>query len=243
MTDLALRLQNLEIFSSVRERDLKEMAYFMKQIPFHNKEMVFEKDAPIHHIYLILSGSVKIQETSEPGDVKVFNFLGRGEFLGITMASLPSPKYPASARCQEDCVLVQIPLSFFIQTLMHIPAVKAEVNRQISDRFLEFQNDVCKASCLVQHRMADFFLRMLERQPKASQTRLHIPLTRFDIALKIGAQSETVIRVLSEWTKKGWIKTDEKHIEVLNKLALQEVRHERPTKRTSRRASTHSSHA
>lgn len=243
MGDLAHKLHNLDMFSSVRERDLQEMAYYMKLLPLHSRELVFEKDDPIQYIYLVLSGSVKIQECSASGDVKIFNFLGRGEFLGITMASLPLPKYPATVRCQEDCVFVQIPLDFFNHTLMNIPRVRSEVTRQITDRFLEFQNDLCKSNCLVAHRMADFILRMLERQPRSSQKRIFIPLTRFDIALKIGAKSETVIRLLSDWTKKGWIETDEKHIEVLNKKALEEVLHERPAKKTSRRASNHSSHA
>ncbi|QDK44838.1 Crp/Fnr family transcriptional regulator [Bdellovibrio sp. ZAP7] len=243
MGDLAHKLHNLEIFSSVRERDLQEMAYYMKLLPLPSRELVFEKDDPIQYIYLILSGSVKIQECTAAGDVKIFNFLGRGEFLGITMASLPLPKYPATVRCQEDCVLVQIPLDFFNHTLLNIPRVKSEVTRQITDRFLEFQNDLCKSSCLVSNRMADFLLRMLEKQPRASQKRIQMPLTRFDISLKIGAKSETVIRILSEWTKKGWLKTDEKHIEVIDKKALEEVRNDRPTKKTSRRASNHTSHA
>lgn len=239
MADLARRLQNLDVFKNLRERDLIELASFMDIVSFNSREMLFEKGQPIKHIFLVLAGSVKIQESVTPDETKIFNFLGRGEFLGVAMAGLPKPKYPTSARCHEDSVFLRIPLFFFFNTLMQIPEVRTEVNKQVSERFLEFQNDVCKSHCVTPHRIADFLLRLLNRQPPSSQIRIHIPLTRFDIAQRIGAQSETVIRILSEWTKNGWVNTDERHIEILNKQALEEIKRDRPSKKSPRRTPVH----
>lgn len=236
MSDVVRRLQNLHVFRNLSERDLIELASYMDLTYLRHKEMLFEKGQPIKNIYLILSGSVKIQETIPHSETKVFNFLGRGEFLGVAMAGMPNPQYPTSARCNEDSIFLKIPLFFFFNTLMPLPNIRSEVNKQISERFLEFQNDVCKSHCVTPHRIADFLLRLLNRQSPSMQIRIQIPLTRQDIAQRVGAQSETVIRIMSEWTKKGWLKTDDKHIEILNKTALEEIKRDRPPKTTASRA-------
>lgn len=231
MQEIVRRLQNLEAFNHLAERDLKELAYYMKVLHLRNRQIVFSKDEPIKSIHLVLCGSVKILEELNGEEVKIFNFLARGEFLGVAMAGLPQPKYPTSAQCNEDCTLLEIPLSLFSQMMIQIPELRKEVNKQISQRFLEFQNDICKAHRLVPFRLANFLLRMLERQGSLSPDRIQIPMTRLDIADRIGAQSETVIRILSGWTKRGWLRTEDRHIEVLNRDALQEVQYERPHKR------------
>lgn len=231
MQEIVRRLQHLETFNHLPERDLKELAYHMKVLHFRNRQIVFNKGEPIRSIHLVLCGSVKIQEELNSEEVKIFNFLARGEFLGVAMAGLPQPKYPTSAQCNEDCTLLEIPLTMFSQMMIQIPELRKEVNKQISERFLEFQNDICKAHRLVPFRLANFLLRMLDRQGPPAPGRIQIPMTRMDIADRIGAQSETIIRVLSTWTKRGWLRTEEKHIEILNRDALQEIQDDSSHKR------------
>lgn len=66
-------------------------------------------------------------------------------------------------------------------------------------------------------------LRLVDRQAPEMRQRLQMPLTRSDIGQRIGAQNETVIRILSQWTKNGWIATDERHIIILNRAELEKL--------------------
>lgn len=238
MSDKISVLKKQDFLRQFTEKELREIAPYFELIHCTQRDTLFEKGQPIEHIYLVLYGSFKIQESIDRDAVKIFNFLSQGEFLGVAMAGLPNPRYPTSAVCNEDSTLLKIPVGLFFDHLMQIPELRRRVNRQISERFLEFQNDICKSHKLAPHRVADFLLRLLARQGSQSGY-INIPLTRNDIAERIGSQSETVIRILSQWTKNGWIQTTDRHIEILNRQALMEVESERPSKKASRGASDH----
>lgn len=237
MSSIINILKQQDFLRKYSERDLLEISSYFELVHTINRQVLFEKGQAIEYIYLVLYGSFKIQETLDHNTVKIFNFLGRGEFLGVAMAGLPSPRYPTSAISCEEGTLLKIPVDFFFDTLMQIPVLRRRVNCQISERFLEFQNDVCKSHKLTPLRIADFLLRILSRQGP-DQTQIQIPLTRADIADRTGSQSETVIRILSQWTKNGWIQTKNRHIEIIDKQALLEVQGERPSRKIAPGAST-----
>lgn len=234
MQDINCILKNLDLFRSISDKCLKKIVPYLEIVHVPHKQMVFRKGEAIENIFLILYGSVKIQESLDNQTVKVFNYLAQNEFLGIAMAGLPQPRYPACAQSNEDSTFLKIPLSLFFDVLIQIPEIRKATAQQTSERFLEFQNDLCRSQKLVPHRIADFLLRLLDRQAMAQapdQGRIEIPLIRCDIADRVGTQSETVIRILSLWTKRGWIKTESHHIEILDRQALMEVRRERPSKK------------
>lgn len=234
MTNIPMRLQHFEMFRNLSERDLIELSSFMEMVSLKGKETVFKKGRPITDIFLVLTGSVKIQDCISGKKTKIFNFLGRGEFLGVAVAGLPNPQYPATARCNEDSSFLRIPINFFFKALMQIPEVRFEVNRQISQRFLEFQNDACTFQRLTPCRVAGFLLRLVDRQRPELRNRVQIPLTRSDIGQRVGAQNETVVRILSHWTKQGWIKTDDRHIEIVNRAELERLEHDSSYKKTAK---------
>jgi len=62
----------------------------------------------------------------------------------------------------------------------------------------------------VENRIAYVLLTLAERagQPEAGGFRITIPLSREDIARMAGTTLETAIRILSRWTRAGWIRTE-----------------------------------
>lgn len=219
MTDILNRLKNLDGFKLLSERDLKEISSQFEVVYVKQRDVLFKEDTAIKDLYIVLYGSFKIQKKVYRSTPVILNFLGRGEFLGIAMAGISMPKYPASAIANEDGALLRFDRNFFLNTLMKIDGVKTIVNQQMGERFLEFQNDRCMEKARIPQKIADFLLRMCRRQ-KNNSGQIQIPITRKDIAQRIGTHTETVIRVLSRWTKNGWIRTEDKHIEL---LAIHEI--------------------
>ena len=74
-------------------------------------------------------------------------------------------------------------------------------------------------------RIAIFLLDLLERiqNTYGSTSRITIPLTRQDIADRVGSTVETVIRILSTWSKQKLIDTQDKYIEIPNMSTLRQV--------------------
>lgn len=238
MENVPKYLHDFNLFGQLDQRFLSEIVSFSQVLTLENKEFVFKKGESIKYVFLVLTGSVKIQDVVPVKKTKIFNFLGRGEFLGVAMAGLPNPKYPASAVCNEESKFLRIPLGVFFDTMLRVPQVRAEVQRQTSERFLEFQNDISKSHRLAPYRLADFLLRLTDRQPIELRRFIQIPLTRSDIAHRIGTENETVIRIMSQWTKNGWIQTQDRYIEIINRAELEAIDRDRqPRKRVRRRAS------
>lgn len=227
MTDVAHRLKSLDSFSPLSETTLRELASHFEIIYVKNRDVLFRENTPINDLYVVLYGSFKIQNRTPDSKPVILNFLGRGEFLGIVMAGLASPKYPATAIAIEDAAILRFSKEFFFKVLIQIESIRTTVNRQLGERFLEFQHDRCIEHMLTHQRVADLLIRLLERQGQQKGYQLLIPLTRKDIAQRIGTKPETVIRILSVWSKKNWIDTIHRHIAIKNSQKLKEVRDER----------------
>ena len=52
---------------------------------------------------------------------------------------------------------------------------------------------------------------------------LPLPITRKEIAEACGASVESVIRVMSDWSKQGFINTQDAHIEILRMDKILEI--------------------
>lgn len=234
------KLQSFECFQKLSELELATIASPAELIHINHSRTLFKEGTAIDSVYLVLYGSFKIQQKTRKQDAVIFSFLSRGDFLGVAMAGLRNALYPASAVANEESAVLKFPLKFFNERLMHYPAIREIIGQQVADRFFEFQNDRCMAKALTPQKLADLLLRTLDRQPKEHGHRIAIPLTRHDMARKIGSQSETVIRFISEWTRNGWLRTEDKHIEILNRAKLEEILNEKSSRRSSRPASIYS---
>lgn len=234
MSDICHKLKSLGLFQSLSDRELKEVSSHFKVFHAKNRTQLFEENMPIDNLYLMLYGSVKIQRNDVAGTPVILNFMGRGEFLGVAMVDLFSPLYPATAIAIEDCGFLCFSRKFFREHLVNIPEIKDTVTRQVGERFMEFQNDRCMERAQIPQRLADFLLRLSERQPQNSGHQILFPITRKDMALRLGTHTETIIRILSTWSKAGVIKTKDRRIEILDELYLREIRYMRPPEKPSK---------
>lgn len=223
MKDIVAKLKNLDCFSTINEKTLIEMSSNFEIKYIKNREVIFEENVAIKNLYIVLFGTFKIQKNVIDNTPVILNFLNRGEFLGIAMAGITVPKYPASAIAIEDCAVLQFDRNYFLDVLMKIESVKTIVNQQISERFLEFQNDRCMEKARIPQKIADLLLRLCRRYNNYAGTTIPMPITRKDIAQRVGTHTETVIRVLSRWTKNGWVDTKNKQIEILNVKEIERI--------------------
>lgn len=222
--ELSQRLANLKFFAHLGPQKLNTLATEMTLVHLGNREILYREGQETDFIFLILSGSVCTLLPCEKSNTKIFSFLDRGEFLGIETVDALKPRYGHTAKGNEDATLLKIPIDFFCRQLLSIPIVQIEMREQISQRLLSLQKDICLSQSPTPRRIAQFLLSLLDRQAREMRSRIQIPLTRSQIAQKVGSQGETVTRILSAWTRSGWIETQDHHIEVKDRKALEKVR-------------------
>ncbi|MFM6930222.1 MAG: Crp/Fnr family transcriptional regulator [Bdellovibrio sp.] len=226
MLDSIQKLKKMDFFNRLPERFLSDFVIHSEIVHIKNKDILFVQDTPIDELYIVLHGSFKITKQSQNLMPVALNFLGCGEFLGIALAGLTHPLYPATASALEDSTLLKFSRKYFLEVMMKNDFVRLTITRQIGDRFLELENDRCMENARCHQRVADLLVRLWERQG-GSDKKIHIPLTRKDIAHRVGTKAETIIRILSTWGKQGIIKTSSKRIELLDTNKLKEIRYQK----------------
>jgi CRP-like cAMP-binding protein len=78
-----------------------------------------------------------------------------------------------------------------------------------------FQNQKIMQRAPLQSKVAAMLLQLVAKDTTKDELEVPLPLTRKEIADTLGVTAESVIRVMSEWVKKGYIVTTDQHIKIL----------------------------
>lgn len=179
------------------------------------RQALFYKNEPVSNIYLVLYGSLRLQNLDEAkGETIVYAFKRAGCLLGIFAYLDSSHKQPATAIAMENTALLEIPAPVFLAEANQFQPLKEEVHRQIALNFKELQADRELQRAPTSVRLAHFLIRTLEDQRDFQSRSILMKLTKKDLAKKIGSEPETVVRLLSDWSRKGIILNQNRTIEV-----------------------------
>ena len=111
----------------------------------------------------------------------------------------------------------------FFELVDEIPVLEREVRRQISNSFLELQSDRSLSRESVSRRLASVLLALLGERGENSSRSIPLPLSRADLARRIGAEPETVVRIMKEWEREGVLLSRDRIIEIRNPGVLNEI--------------------
>ena len=69
---------------------------------FKRDEFIFLDGDKLDYVYLILSGFVKVSKTTQNGDERIFDIMGKNDFIAPSDSEIPtyqSPKDQIKLRC------------------------------------------------------------------------------------------------------------------------------------------------
>lgn len=223
MADILQKLKALPLTKDYDERTLIELSQGVEFIRLESDSVLFEAGQPGHFCYIISYGGVKMLKPSPKGRDAVMCFLQPGDIVAAGIMSNNPPVYPLTAVIQEDSGLLRIPRREYVEIWLNKPHIVRTVNQSLMSRMMDFQTDKSLFLSSVPQKVASFLIRTLDHQPQTYGQTIQLRLTRKDIADRVGTSGETVIRILSDWTQKGWISTTDQHITVMNRQALESI--------------------
>ena len=97
------------------------------------------------------------------------------------------------------------------------------VNRILYSRFHEMHDQKLLNRASLASKIAKVLIMLIERFPDRGGSALPIPITRQEIADSLGASVESVIRVMSDWSQQGILKTSDRFIEILRMDKIAEI--------------------
>ena len=183
--------------------------------PFHEGEHIFREGDEFNAIAAVRAGTVKTYVLDATGHEQVLGFHLPGEIIGLNAIS--QSRYPCNAVALDTVMLCRFSFPKMALLATRMPGLQAQLFRLLSE-------DIGKASLLAgdftaDERMAAFLVALSRRFARRgfSATRLHLTMTRTDIANYLRLAPETVSRVLRRMQDDGLLAVERRDVSLLDR--------------------------
>ncbi|WP_405352295.1 Crp/Fnr family transcriptional regulator [Nonlabens sp. Asnod3-H03] len=212
----ALRVLNTE--------DLAEINATKKLQSVSKGDMIFKEGQRLSGIYCVRNGATKLSKITASGRDQIVKIASKGEILG-QRSIVCDENANLSATALNDMEVCFIPKSAIKNRIAHNPLFVKELLVNMATE-LRIADDmiVNLSEKTVKQRLAQALLYLKKQfgeDPLSGD--LTLVLSREDLAAAIGTATESCIRLLSDFKKKGYITTQGKNIKILQLDALEEL--------------------
>lgn len=213
-------------FNSLRalsKEELKKVSNAKISKEIKKGDALFSEGQKLDGVYCVRNGVSKLSKLSSNGKEQIVKLTNRGEIMG--QRSVIAEDYTnLSATAINDMEVCFIPKEIITTTLNTNPYFSLEVLRHIAHDLKEADDVIVNMSQkTVKQRLAEALLYLRQNYGEDESGFLLLTLSRDDYANIVGAATESLIRMLSDFKKKGLIKTEGKKIGIVNDCALKEL--------------------
>lgn len=207
-------VRNIPIFEGIDARWLPLLLESATVSVHYNGDKLFGQGECANFFGYVLSGAYKLRHINSEGDEQIMYIGLSGEALGIMAVMESEAIYPFDAISVGCSRFLKIPRDTFLKSWVKTPEVMMLFQSEIQQRIYKSYNERLIGHRNLEGRIAQFFLYLLAHNPCQSGSEF-VELSRKEISNYLAVSSEAVIRKLSEWTKKKWIKTEASKIYIL----------------------------
>jgi CRP-like cAMP-binding protein len=213
-------------FNSLRalsKEELKKVSNAKISKKIKKGDALFSEGQKLDGVYCVRNGVSKLSKLSSNGKEQIVKLTNRGEIMG--QRSVIAEDYTnLSATAINDMEVCFIPKEIITTTLNTNPYFSLEVLRHMAHDLKEADDVIVNMSQkTVKQRLAEALLYLRQNYGEDESGFLLLTLSRDDYANIVGAATESLIRMLSDFKKKGLIKTEGKKIGIINDCALKEL--------------------
>lgn len=222
---LIAALERCPLLAGVSPEDVRVIAADCRTADFDAQEEIFEEGQRCDGLWVLAKGRVRLYHSDADGHQHIVSFRGPSAPLELA-AALDGRPYSASATALEPCTLIFLPHAMLSSLSRRYPVTIRNVVDQLCVELR--QRDISNAVSALRDargRICCALLQLLRQygvQVNGAH-RIDYRLTRQDIADRSGVTLETAIRVLSEFQRRGIIRTQSQVIDILNLPMLKEA--------------------
>jgi CRP/FNR family cyclic AMP-dependent transcriptional regulator len=173
-------------------------------------------------VFYLETGLAKAYDITKYGEENLLIIRKAGEFLGLTWAITGQDRHIIYAALAPTTVWL-IPRPVFTEYIRAHPATALPVIDLITDMYrLHSERIMTLEYRTVRERLVSLLITTARRfGEKASDgTRIAVPLKHQDIASSISATRETTSRALAELERKGYLRSEQSFITLLDETGL-----------------------
>ncbi len=186
-------------------------------------EVIFEEGEKLNGVYCIREGVSKLSKLSANGKDQIVKLVSKGEVLGQRSVIVAEAANLGAVAVNEMTVCF-IPKETIVNTLHQNPNFTVEVLRHMAHDLKQADDVIVNMSQKTVHqRVAEVFLYLKTNFGEDKDGFIALILSREDIANLVGTATESAIRVISEFKKKGLLISSGKKIGIGDEKKLQEL--------------------
>lgn len=191
---------------------------------YRPKDIIYHEGTPASYLLCLWKGQAGLLRYGATGKYIMTYLAGPGDILGFA-SLLEKNLYLETAKSLSPTMTCLIPKDIFAgfldkdSTVRHLfKALLITRMNQQEDRLLE----MCEKSC--EQRMAGFLVQFQTRfQGNGSSSELPFFLSREDLAGLLGMSTETAIRILTDFQKKGYLNLSSRKLNLLQHEKLASI--------------------
>lgn len=174
-------------------------------------------------VYCIHNGKVKLYTLGTEGKEQIIRFVTSGDLIGYRSILSDEP-ISASATALEDTHACYIPKSSFFKVIQDNPKFSLNLLKLSCHELGEAGKMITSlAQKNVKERLAEILLILNTTFGEDEDGYIDINLTREEIANMVGTATESVIRLISELRKEGYIRSKGKRIALEDRVSLRQM--------------------
>jgi CRP/FNR family transcriptional regulator len=200
-----------------------KLSHLKTCVSFRKGQVIIHEGARPQGVYCIHKGKVKLYTLGTEGKEQIIKFFTDGQLIGYRSLLSDEP-FSASATALEDTFACYIPKSSFFKVIEDNPKFSLELLKLSCHELGEAGKMITSlAQKNVKERLAEILLILRATFGEDEEGYLDISLSREEIANMVGTATESVIRLISELKKEGYITSKGKRIALADKRALQQI--------------------
>lgn len=210
--------RNNGVFKCVAISTLEELNKEKSTLKFKKKQMIFQENEKVTGFYCIKSGVVRTFKISSGGKEQTFHIAGRGKWLGFR-DMISGDEYNHNSLCLEDVEVCFISKETVTKLIKIDVSFQIEIMKYLAEEWKEMENHIYSMGTKQIHsRLAELLLTF--KAASGDEEEIGINVTREVMATCIGTTTESLIRALSDFKDRNWIKVEKNKISIVNAPAL-----------------------
>jgi CRP/FNR family transcriptional regulator len=200
-------------------------AYRFQHIKSRSGARVYTGGDRCDAIFIVYAGFLKTSWIDKYGNEKILDFPMKGDLIGFD--GIESKAFKNTLVALSDIELIVVPIEFFNANGSKAHGFRRRLMELMSQALVSGQKVSYMMGTLpAEARVAKFLLSISQkfRGMGFSDKSFHLRMTREDIGSYLGLTLETVSRTLSGFARCGFIRVDQKYIEIVDPDGLKMLR-------------------
>jgi CRP-like cAMP-binding protein len=213
----------VSLFDRLGSEEITSLAALTTHQSYKKGTAIFFQDDPSDTLYIVLSGSAKVFQTSEDGKDRILGIVRAGEAVG-ELAMLEGRPRSATVQTLEDTEVLVLTRKAFEAYAQQNPQVLWKLLQTLCERLRRMGEDVLDLSFRdVPYRLLRVLGELAERHGEsvAEGRRITLDLSVKELASMVGSNAETVARLVDRYENDGLVRRNGEYWVVPDVKALQ----------------------